>query len=151
MNAQTQPAAVQSYIPWLFVVDDEPDMAALFAGIGRRAGFAVKAMNDQRALAATFEDCRPDAIVLDLFLGATDASAIFEWLQHRHFRGAVILVSGYDCHTLTDYLVRGRAAGLYVLGLIQKGRPSELERLGEILRTHCVGARALRSAPAGLQ
>ncbi|MGH8869786.1 MAG: EAL domain-containing response regulator [Actinomycetes bacterium] len=80
----------------VLVVDDEPANVALLSQILRRAGCAeVTGVTDPRDAVRTYEEMRPDAVLLDLGMPYVDGYALLEALEdaRRSFVPLIVLTA----------------------------------------------------------
>lgn len=126
--------------PTLLVIEDARDHALLVRVAARRAmpGLDVRVAGDGREGIAyldgtpPFQDRRshplPDLIILDLLMPDTDGFAVLEWMsENRSPIPVVVLTSSEnDAH-------EARSLELGAKAFYRK--PSDLEQLGEVVRT----------------
>jgi len=120
----------------LLILDDEPSFGIIVGRIAERSGWTVRSTTDVASFQAQFSAERPDGIVLDLNLGATDGRAQLNFLHDAGFDGGIVLMSGSDESVLAAARELGRSLGLAVVGLIAK--PTE----NEVIRDQLVGLAA---------
>ena len=119
----------------ILIVDDEPDIRALIAGILDDEGYEVRqAANSDGALAA-FRQKRPNLVILDIWLqnSRLDGLGILEALHREEPRVPVVMISG---HGTIETAVQAIQQGAY--DFIEK--PFKSDRLLLIV------ARALEAA-----
>ena len=130
----------------LLILDDEPSFGIIVGRIAERSGWTARSATDVASFQAQFDAERPDGIVLDLHLGATDGRAQLGFLGEAGFDGGIILMSGSADNALEAARELGRSLGLAVVGLIAK--PMENEAIRDQLAglaDYCAG-RAVKSA-----
>ena len=131
-------AAAQSSAPLAYVLDDEPQVAALVSRALSGAGYAPQEFFSAAAFLDQVTRALPELIVLDLKVGESDAIAILRELATRQFGGRVLLISGRDASLLGEIEAIGRQHGLAMLPSVAK--PFRLNQLKE-----CVRATTVRS------
>ena len=103
----------------MLVIDDDPAVMSIVAGIGRMAGFDVRECNCECDL----DDClatATDLIILDLVMPVVDGVEIIERLAHNRSSARLILVSGQDRRVLASASRLATAHGLKVAAVFAK-------------------------------
>jgi DNA-binding response OmpR family regulator len=124
----------------LLILDDEPSFGIILGRIAERSGWTARSATDVASFQAQFNAERPDAIVLDLNLGATDGRMQLGFLRDAGFDGGIVLMSGSDADALAAAREIGRSLGLAIVGLIAK--PTENEAIRgrlAVLADYCAG------------
>jgi EAL domain-containing protein (putative c-di-GMP-specific phosphodiesterase class I) len=78
----------------VLVVDDDPVLSRIFAGVLREAGFAVEVAADGQLALAMLETAGFDAVVSDLALPGVDGMAVLRTVRERGLEVPVIFVTG---------------------------------------------------------
>jgi EAL domain-containing protein (putative c-di-GMP-specific phosphodiesterase class I) len=127
----------------LVVLDDHEALASYVAAVASEYGWTASIATHETAFQALIRAAPPDAIVLDLQLGASDGIEQLHFLHREQYAGAVVLMSGFDERVLTSAQQIGDSLGLNVVAVLQKPmRPGWVrDVLAAIERSPC-------SAPA---
>ena len=80
-------------LPYLLVVDDDPDIRALLGEYLTEAGYRVGAAADGQAMWAALREETPDAVILDLMLPGEDGLSLCRTLRATSQVGIVMLTS----------------------------------------------------------
>ena len=125
-----------------FIVDDEPQVRAFVSKALVGAGFIPHEFSRVPEVEAALTLFKPEVIVLDLSLGATDAVEMMRSLAASRFAGKILLVSGHDATTLDEVRKIGERRGLAMLPSLRKPfRLQELRaRLAEVIEPTSVVA-----------
>lgn len=118
----------------VMVVDDEESSRELLVSALADIGITdVLTATDGREAMRLFDrmDPKPDLMVCDVFMPNMDGFEILNELESRHFRGAVVLVSGGSVEMLALARDVGQAGSMQVLGALTK--PVSLEALATLL------------------
>jgi EAL domain-containing protein (putative c-di-GMP-specific phosphodiesterase class I)/ActR/RegA family two-component response regulator len=115
----------------LLVLDDDERINAFIASVAERHGWSVEAVTFGAAFQALFDIRRPDAIFLDLQLGAGDGIEQLHFLRHQNFSGAVVLMSGFDARVLAVAQQVGNSLGIVIDTVIEK--PARAARVAAVL------------------
>jgi DNA-binding NtrC family response regulator len=78
----------------ILVVDDEEGVTQIFARLLRREGYEVCTALSAEAGLQAVEDCRPDAIILDLRMPLVDGVEFLRRLRTRDTHTPVVVVTG---------------------------------------------------------
>ena len=117
---------------FLIVLDDESRIGALIAALARERGWTVGVAVTGAEFQTLYATNVPDAIMLDLQLGASDGIEQLRFLQAAHYRGAVVLMSGFDPRVLASAQQVGRSLGLRVANILEK--PARATRIRDVLK-----------------
>ncbi len=104
----------------LLIVDDEPDVRALFRDIAEDLGFIVAEAGDQGEFLAAYDALDPTVILLDLTLPGADGVELLRDLAGRKCTTPILLASGKDARVLATAQRLGRMLGLVMQGVLQK-------------------------------
>lgn len=116
----------------LLVLDDEPAYGRFIQRIASNLGWTAEAVTDVCTFQARVREALPDAIVLDLQLAGSDGIEQLRHLHGQNFRGAVVLMSGFDERVLAVAQQVGTSLGLAVDWVIQK--PARVDAIRAILQ-----------------
>ena len=112
-----------------FVLDDEPQIAALVCKVLQMCGLTPRQFTVVAPFLAAIEEAPPDLVVLDLSLGQSDAVEVIRSLETRKYRGKVLLISGRDELTLNEITQIGEKHGLTMLPPLKKPfRPADVKQ-----------------------
>lgn len=106
--------------PRLLVIDDDPAVRQVIAGIGRAVGFEVTGCEGDDA---SLDDClgrTADLIILDLVMPVVDGIEVIERLGENHSSARLVLVSGQDRRVLASASRLATACGLKVAAVFAK-------------------------------
>ena len=115
----------------LLVLDDAEPIASFMATVARSRGWTTQAVTDETAFQALVRSEPPDAIMLDLQLGASDGIEQLHFLHQARFAGAIVLMSGFDARVLASAQQIGRSLGLTIAGTLEK--PALASQVREVL------------------
>lgn len=104
----------------VLVFDDDESVGRLVVRVATLAGVPATAVARAEAFRQALRESTPQIVVLDLQLGETDGIEQVRYLAEQGFRGAVILMSGFDARVLDTAGALGRSLGLAVAGTLQK-------------------------------
>jgi EAL domain-containing protein (putative c-di-GMP-specific phosphodiesterase class I)/AmiR/NasT family two-component response regulator len=147
------PVSTGTTPPRLLVIDDDPAVLAIVAGIGRSAGFVVSECDGDDKL----DDClasEADLIILDLVMPVVDGVEIIERLSSTRSAARLVLVSGQDRRVLASASRLATAHGLKVAAVFAKpfGAAELRECLSEQKTLLSIGQTArLRRAPVEMR
>jgi EAL domain-containing protein (putative c-di-GMP-specific phosphodiesterase class I) len=105
--------------PRLLVIDDDPAVRQVVAGIGRAVGFDVTGCEGE----ASLDDCLgrlTDLIILDLVMPVVDGIEVIERLAQSQSSARLVLVSGQDRRVLASASRLATACGLKVAAVFAK-------------------------------
>ncbi|MEC3998780.1 response regulator transcription factor [Actinacidiphila sp. DG2A-62] len=111
----------------VLVVDDEPDLAEVLAGVLAYEGWEVRTAGDAAAAVAEARGFRPDAVVLDVMLPDGDGLSVLRALRAGQPDVCVLFLTARDA-------VEDRIAGLTAGGDDYVTKPFSLEELLARLR-----------------
>lgn len=117
---------------FLIVLDDESRIAAIIAAVARERGWTVGVAVSDTEFQKLYAAIVPDAIMLDLRLGSSDGIEQLRFLQAAHYRGAVVLMSGFDARVLASAQHVGRSLGLRITTTLEK--PARVTRIRDVLK-----------------
>jgi EAL domain-containing protein (putative c-di-GMP-specific phosphodiesterase class I)/FixJ family two-component response regulator len=106
--------------PRLLVIDDDPAIRQVVAGIGHSAGFDVTHCDGDDA---SLDDCLgrvADLIILDLVMPVVDGIEVIERLGQNQSSARLVLVSGQDRRVLASASRLATACGLKVAAVFAK-------------------------------
>ena len=105
--------------PRLLIIDDDPGVLSIVAGIGRASGFDVSECDGEDTLDACLAQAA-DLIILDLVMPVVDGVEIIERLAGSHSTARLVLVSGQDRRVLASASRLATAHGLKVAAVFAK-------------------------------
>jgi diguanylate cyclase (GGDEF)-like protein len=112
-----------------FVLDDEPQIGVLVGKVLGACGVVPQQFTSPEPFLAALAQSPPDLVVLDLSLGQSDAVEIIRHLKILKYTGKVLLISGRDEATLTEFTQIGERHGLAMLTPLRKPfRPADLRQ-----------------------
>ncbi|WTK18178.1 response regulator transcription factor [Streptomyces sp. NBC_01525] len=111
----------------ILVVDDEPDVTDVLAGVMTGEGWQVRTAADGATALATARDFRPDAVVLDRMLPDLNGLEVLRALRREEPRVCVLFLTARDA-------VEDRIAGITAGGDDYVTKPYSLEELLARLR-----------------
>jgi CheY-like chemotaxis protein len=123
------------------IMDDDEGACALFARIAAECGYLTAQATNKAEFIEQYALAVPTMIILDVFLGAEDASDIFRFLRNQRYRLPVVLVTGYNPKNLDCLVADGLGKGLLIAGFVQKS--SGMEDLRRLLNVYRQGPRAI--------
>ncbi|WP_421995322.1 response regulator [Reyranella sp.] len=83
-------------MPAILIVEDDPDIRRLVAGLMRREGFSVEEARDAVAMDAIMTRMRPDLMVLDLMLPGEDGLSICRRIRAKETLPILMLTARSD-------------------------------------------------------
>jgi two-component system, cell cycle response regulator len=112
-----------------FVLDDEPEIAALICKVLGVCGLPARQFTAPAPFLEELKSAPPDLVVLDLSLGQSDAVEIIRHLKTTKYQGKVLLISGRDEATLKNITQIGEKHGLAMLPPLKKPfRPGDVKQ-----------------------
>ncbi|MGE0115987.1 MAG: EAL domain-containing protein [Steroidobacteraceae bacterium] len=123
----------------LLVVDDDPELLALIAEIGKRSGYSVVTADSGGAFRQAVAQDQPDLVILDLQMADMDGVEGLRHLAATASKADVLLLSGMDSKVLGTARQFGLSLGLRMLDALQK--PVRMREL-EAYLLKCNGERA---------
>ncbi|HTI80782.1 MAG TPA: EAL domain-containing response regulator, partial [Acetobacteraceae bacterium] len=115
----------------LVVLDDDAATIEFVATVARRRGWHVDAVTQPPVFRALIKTTPPDAILLDLQLGASDGIEQLRFLDACNYRGSIVLMSGFDARVLASAQEIGDSLGLSIAAVIEK--PARISRIERVL------------------
>ena len=98
-------------MPYVLIVDDEPDSSEFVATFLRQQGFKTRtAMNGRDALSQLVNNC-PDAIVLDVRMPEMDGISLLEVLR-SYLRWQTLPVLLLTAHATEEQLAQAESLGV---------------------------------------
>ena len=119
-SSSPTPDVNQSCSGSAYVLDDEPQIAALVCKVLEACGLAARQFTSPTPFLVEVKTSPPDLIVLDLSLGQSDAVEMIRNLEVNKYQGKVILISGRDETTLNEITEIGKRRGLVMLPPLKK-------------------------------
>jgi len=104
----------------LLVIDDDVRICSFIAALATALNWTVETAVEKVAFEALMHRRRPDAVIVDLQLGATDGIEVLRFLAGASYRGPVVLVSGLDDRVLSAAQDVGNSFGLDIAQLLEK-------------------------------
>ena len=121
----------------LVVLDDDAATIEFVATVARRRGWHVDAVTQPAVFRNLVKATPPDAILLDLQLGASDGIEQLRFLHTCNYRGSIVLMSGFDARVLASAQEIGDFLGLSIAAVIEKpARISRIERVLDSIEQH---------------
>jgi CheY-like chemotaxis protein len=93
----------------LLVVDDEQSITRIVEKVASELGFDVRTLNDAAAAYETFEEFRPDILLLDLMMPEVDGIDVLNQILASGTAAKVVVMSGYG----QSYLQLGKAVAVF--------------------------------------
>ena len=119
----------------MLVVDDDPEFTKLLARVAASTGWTADQTHGPDGFREKFSSMPPDAVAVDLHLGATDGVELLRWLSTKGYQGPVLIMSGFDDRVLSATKNLGSSLHLNIAGLLRKPvRAAELRQTFENLR-----------------
>jgi EAL domain-containing protein (putative c-di-GMP-specific phosphodiesterase class I)/ActR/RegA family two-component response regulator len=119
--------------PSVLILDDEAAIGEILTRIAQRSGWTARAATTVGEFQALFRSARPDSIMLDLKLNASDGVEQLRFLQGESYNGSIVLMSGVADRVLTATGELGRSLGLAVVGTLSK--PASNDHIKDLLAT----------------
>jgi EAL domain-containing protein (putative c-di-GMP-specific phosphodiesterase class I)/ActR/RegA family two-component response regulator len=104
----------------LLIVDDEADMAAFIARVGRRCGFETETASSAEELFSRVRTAEPGHIILDLQMPDVDGIQVLRRLAELHCTSRILIASGVDQQIIDAAQRIGRERGLDIAGTLRK-------------------------------
>ena len=105
----------------------------MLARVADAAGFEAAVAHTPEEFAAAYDRARPDVVILDLALGASDGIEQIHYLKSRGYQDELVLISGVDHKVLGAAAKIARTHGLTVAGVMKK--PIRMADLTALLRS----------------
>ncbi len=115
----------------LVVLDDDEPIAQFMATVAGARGWDALAVTHEAEFQALIRAGQPDAIILDLQLGASDGIEQLRFLHGVGYHGAIVLMSGFDARVLASAEQIGNSLGLSIAAVIEK--PARAARVHDVL------------------
>jgi two-component system, cell cycle response regulator len=129
MSSQVDNNASQLPSGSAFVLDDEPQIAALVCKVLDACGLEARQFTAPAPFLAELKSFPPDLVVLDLSLGQSDAVEMIRHLKAAKYQGKVLLISGRDEAVLNEIRQIGEKHGLAMLPPLKKPfRPADVKQ-----------------------
>lgn len=106
--------------PTAIVVDDEHDMAEVFADAAEIAGYDAAIVTSSVTLLDLLRDRPVDVILLDIVMPDMDGFELLRELAAMRCPSRIFLMSGYSDSYLQTGNVLGAAYGLEIVGTMRK-------------------------------
>ena len=141
---------------WSFSTTDE-SIAQFMATVASARGWDAHAVTHEAEFQALIRAVPPDAIILDLQLGASDGIEQLRFLHSVGYHGAIVLMSGFDARVLASAEQIGNSLGLSIVAVDREAGargagPATCWRRSSRIRAAAVSPAARRTAggPIGL-
>jgi len=108
----------------LIVLDDDESTALFMATVARKLGWTAQTVTDESNFQALISAAPPDAILLDLQLGASDGVEQLRFLRSVGYSGTIVLMSGFDARVLASAQQIGESLGLTIAAVLQDALPN---------------------------
>jgi EAL domain-containing protein (putative c-di-GMP-specific phosphodiesterase class I)/ActR/RegA family two-component response regulator len=115
----------------LVVLDDDEPIAQFMATVASSRGWTARAVIHEAEFQALIRADPPDAIILDLQLGASDGVEQLRFLHSIGYDRAIVLTSGFDARVLASAEQIGNSLGLSIVAVVEK--PARAARISEVL------------------
>ncbi len=91
-----QPKPINTDVPHILVVDDEPDIRHLLQEILQDEGYVVDVAEDGETARHAFQQHQPSLILLDIWMPDVDGITLLkEWTESGNLKSPVIIMSGH--------------------------------------------------------
>ncbi len=135
--------------PFMIVIDDELEVAALVQEVAELVGFEAALATSVREFKALRARREPDVVFSDVCMPEQDAIEMIEELAGEGAEMGVVLMSGFDGRHLPTAEAIAKGYGLSYIGKIQKPfRLPELQALLERAAAWCAGEPAAGAGDA---
>nr|WP_294512089.1 EAL domain-containing protein [uncultured Rhodopila sp.] len=104
----------------MLVFDDDPELGRLVIKSATAKGIDATPVTDAESFWQHMRNARPDVIVLDLELGATDGVEQLRLLARYHYPETLVLISGHGGRLLSTVRDLGVSLGLKVAAVLEK-------------------------------
>jgi len=104
----------------VLIFDDDEAVGRVLVRAATWLGIDAVAVNDEKAFDEQLRTGPPHVVLLDLQLGATDGVKQLQVLADRKFKGAVVLMSGFDTRVLASAQMVARGLGLNIDTVLEK-------------------------------
>ncbi len=116
---------------YIFILDDDPDVALTLARLADACGLAAKVFTNASDFLHAIERDRPAYIAIDLIMPDMDGVEVLRQLPEVNCEARVILVSGLDERLLDAAALAAEEHGLRIIGKLTK--PYRKEQLNALL------------------
>ena len=82
--------------PTIYIVDDEPDMAAILSEVAETVGLEVKVFHSALSFQQKFIEKMPELISMDISMPGMDGIELTQWLGKCKCTSEIIFISGYE-------------------------------------------------------
>ena len=82
----------------LLIVDDELEFGQFVRKVAEGMDFEVEVTTQATHFKESYETFDPTVIVLDVVMPETDGIDLVNWLADRHYRGKLVIVTGFTPH-----------------------------------------------------
>ncbi len=82
----------------ILLIDDQPYLQELFAEELMDEGYSVVSASDADSAKRSFQDAKPDLVLLDLYLDGFDGWDLLVDLKHKDPKLPVIILTAYDSY-----------------------------------------------------
>lgn len=118
----------------LLIIDDDPDIAEIYARIGQEAGFSTRIAPTAAEFRRDLQDWLPSIVLVDLRMPGTDGIELLRLCARERPPAKFIIASGLD-HRVVEAAARlARSFGLEVVGALVK--PVRVAELLALLQAH---------------
>ena len=117
----------------LVVLDDDEAIAQFMAAVASGRGWDARAVMHEAEFQALIRAAPPSAIILDLQLATSDGIEQLRFLHSVGYRGAIVLISGFDARVLASAQQIGHSLGLSIVAAIEK--PARAAQVRDVLAT----------------
>ena len=117
----------------LVVLDDDEAIAQFMAAVASGRGWDARAVMREAEFQALIRAAPPNAIILDLQLATSDGIEQLRFLHSVGYRGAIVLISGFDARVLASAQQIGHSLGLSIVAAIEK--PASAAQVRDVLAT----------------
>ena len=104
----------------LVVLDDDEAIAQFMATVASGRGWDARAVMREAEFQALIRAAPPSAIILDLQLATSDGIEQLRFLHSIGYRGAIVLISGFDARVLASAQQIGHSLGLSIVATLEK-------------------------------
>jgi EAL domain-containing protein (putative c-di-GMP-specific phosphodiesterase class I)/ActR/RegA family two-component response regulator len=117
----------------LVVLDDDEAIAQFMAAVASGRGWDARAVMHEAEFQALIRAAPPSAIILDLQLATSDGIEQLRFLHSVGYRGAIVLISGFDARVLASAQQIGHSLGLSIVATLEK--PARAAQVHGVLAT----------------
>ncbi len=115
----------------LVVLDDDEAIARFMATVANGRGWDARAVMREAEFQALIRAAPPNAVILDLQLATSDGIEQLRFLHGVGYRGAIVLISGFDARVLASAQKIGQSLGLSIVAAIEK--PANAAQVSDVL------------------